>query len=92
MNRVDVAFERRARAERDHGQARRGADFQDRRDFVGRVREADHIRCGRSVVRLAVAVMLADGGRVVRARAEELLERVDGLLDRWGAGWRAHQS
>ena len=60
-DRVDVPFERRAGAERDDRQLdARALIAHDRRDFVGRAREADDVGRRRRVVRLAVAVMLAD--------------------------------
>ena len=57
----------------DDRQLEARADPQDLRDFVGRVRKADDVGARRRVVRLAAAVMIADGRRVVRARAKLLL-------------------
>ena len=76
-DRVDVPFERRAGAERHDRQPMRRGDLDDRRDLVGRVREADDVGRGGRVVRLAVAVMLADGGGIVGARPEQLPELAD---------------
>ena len=56
------------------------ADAHDLRDFVGRVRKADDVGARGRVVRLAAAVMLADGVAVDRARAELLFELGNRLL------------
>ena len=63
-------------------------DPHDRGDLVGRVREADDVGRRGRVVRLAVAVMLADDRGVVRARAEQAEARERGQHD--VCGWSGH--
>ncbi len=60
----------------------------DFRDLDGRGGEADDIGRGRGVVRLAVAVMFADGVGVRSARAEERAQ----LRERAGNGGRVCMS
>ena len=86
-DRVDVPFERGAGAEGHDRHAMRGALIATMAaDFIGRVRKADDVGRGGRVVRLAVAVMLADGRGVVGARAEHLLE-LGTAENRVGARW-----
>ena len=88
VQRVDVALERGAGAERHDRARRRGADRDDRLDFFGRVRQADDVGSGGGVIRLAMAVMLAHRFGVARAPAQQLLELHDRRLDRRGGGGR----
>ena len=76
VDRVDVAFERRAGAERDDRHAMGRADRHDRGDLVRRVREADDVGQRGEVVGLAVAVMIADRRRFAGARAQQMAERI----------------
>ena len=69
VERGDVAFERRADAERDHRHARRVAQPDDRGDFVVGVREHDDVGQRRVGEALAVAVLFADRARGHRALA-----------------------
>ena len=55
-------------------------------DLFGGGGEADDVGRGGGVVRLALAVMLAHGGGVRRARAEERLEIADRFERRGGRG------
>jgi hypothetical protein len=50
VQRVDVCFERRARAERHNRHAVTCADLDDRRNLLSRPRKADHIGCGGRMV------------------------------------------
>ena len=75
VNRVDVPFEGGAGAERNDRHLMRRADLQDLGDLVCGVREADDVGRGVDVIRLAVAVMIANGRRIVRARSEQALQR-----------------
>src|SRR5262249_41877954 len=90
-NRVDVAFERRACAERYDRNLVAGADSKDLRDFGRCLRITDQIRQRGRVVRLAVAVMLADRRSVGRPLAEQTLERADGQIARGLGGAGQHQ-
>ena len=76
LHRLNVAFERRAGAERHHRQSEPLADARNLRHFAGAGGEADDVGRRRRVVRLAAAVMLAHGGRVGHAVAEEPLQFV----------------
>ena len=69
--RVHVSFERGSGAKRHDRQLKTLADARDFRDLGGRGGEADDVGRGRGVIRLAVAVMFADGVGVRSARAEQ---------------------
>ena len=80
MERPDVTLERGTGAKRDDRRAVPGADPHDARHVVGRLREDHDVGSVRSVVRLAVAVMIPHGGRhghaIGQQRAEIGDERV----------------
>ncbi len=92
VNGVDVAFERRPRAERHDRHRVARADRRDRGDFFSARRKADDVGARRCVVGLAVAVMLADGGGVGRARPEARFELRDRVRDRRVARRDRHAS
>ena len=71
VNRVHLRFHGRACAERNHRHAVFRADLQDFADLFGRVREADDVGQSGRMVRLAVAVVLANDFRRGRAPAEQ---------------------
>ena len=66
------------------GTPKRALIANDLDDFLGRGGEADDVGRGRRVVRLAVAVMLANGRRIGRARAEQLFELRNRRVDHAG--------
>ena len=57
-----------------------GADANDRADFVGRYRERDEVGSRRRVIRLAVAMMVADRRGRGHALAEQLAQRFEELV------------
>ena len=77
LDREQVAFERRADAERDHRHSMAVGELDDLRDLVRALAEDDHL--GRRSVdrRLVAAVLLAHRERSRAAIAEELLQRFD---------------
>ena len=84
--RQHLSFERRAGAERNHGHVAIRAGANDRADLVGGQRKRDEVGWSRGVVRLAAAVVIADGGRRGDAIAEKVAQRGEKI----GAGRAAH--
>ena len=71
MNRVHLRFHGRARTKRNHGDLILRADFHNLADFVGRVGEAHGVWKRGRMIRLAVAVVLANhfgGGYALSSR------------------------
>ncbi len=89
--RVHVAFERGARAERDDRHLKAPADFYDAHDVLRRGGEADDVGQGGRMVGLAVAVMFAHCRVVAGARAEQPLELRNSGVDSAGLGHGGHR-
>ena len=77
-----MPFERRPGAERNNRQLKARADADDLDDFLRRGREAHDIRRGRRMVRLAMAVVLANGHRIGSAGAEQRFQLGNRCVDR----------
>src|SRR5207247_2254937 len=82
LDRVHVPLERRARAKRHDRDLIFRAELQDTGHFFGRVWETNDVGRGGNMVRLAVSMVLADGGAVVDPRAEQRLELGNGGVNR----------